>query len=379
MNPTSNRQPETAPSRPQTRDRLPVLDGLRGFAALFVLIRHTSTFWGFHPFRSYLAVDLFFILSGFVISFSYQSRLLEGTLAQRDFYFLRLIRLYPVYLFSACLCAFIALFRSQMAVNHPPDNALRILGILGFTLIFLPFPFGSLMYPGGLFPLNSVFWSLFFELIANVSFAKVIQMKNWERAYRYIILCSFGALAFVAYLHSSIDLGFTWDPISFLGGTFRAMYGFFAGAILHSIYTRRGLNSVTASYRGVAIILVVCLAFTIPDLRHWNWIVDLALVSILFPCAVFLGASRMDGWISNALIVLGEISYPIYVFHKPIGELTAVIFKRFIAPNAPWSGLLFVLLLGTGSYYIVILFDIPLRRRIRTLLSQARLLKGKLS
>src|SRR4051794_20912274 len=83
------------------------LDGIRGVAALFVLTLHVSHYFGFSFVRSYLAVDVFFMLSGFVIAHAYDSRLAARSLTAREFMGVRIARLYPMYLLSALLCAVI--------------------------------------------------------------------------------------------------------------------------------------------------------------------------------------------------------------------------------------------------------------------------------
>ncbi|WP_374593252.1 acyltransferase family protein, partial [Aquabacterium sp.] len=89
-------------------NRFVFLDGIRGLAALIVLTRHTYDFWGFKFFHGYLAVDLFFLLSGFVISSAYDRRLDEGAISRTDFVVIRLIRFYPVYLISIAFAGVLA-------------------------------------------------------------------------------------------------------------------------------------------------------------------------------------------------------------------------------------------------------------------------------
>src|ERR1700692_1948753 len=91
------------------RNRYAYLDGIRGLAAILVLVRHTGNFWHFGFYRSYLAVDLFFILSGFVIAYAYDEKLREGAISFTQFLKIRLIRLYPVFLMSLVMCAIVAL------------------------------------------------------------------------------------------------------------------------------------------------------------------------------------------------------------------------------------------------------------------------------
>src|SRR5665213_808430 len=158
------------------------LDGLRGIAALAVVTRHAPAFFSFisiyvlpldgskvpipvGPFReSYLAVDFFFALSGFVLAHAYGDRLRGGMSATR-FMTIRLIRLYPLYFLALLISLPLFLWgfaRGGIAPTYPMSNWL-------FAVLFLP----SLASPNALFPLNYPAWSLFFELLANAAFGLI--------------------------------------------------------------------------------------------------------------------------------------------------------------------------------------------------------------
>src|SRR6185312_1216171 len=85
------------------RGLFPILNGMHGIAAILIVVRHTAPIFGQNPFsESYLAVDLFFVLSGVVIANAYESKLLEG-MEVAQFAKIRLIRLYPLYALSLFL------------------------------------------------------------------------------------------------------------------------------------------------------------------------------------------------------------------------------------------------------------------------------------
>lgn len=91
--------------RATARRTFHTLDGLRGVAAGTVLIYHFPSLWSPASAPSaYLAVDLFFLMSGFVIEHAYGQRLATG-LGVRRFLLLRLIRLYPLYLVGTGITA----------------------------------------------------------------------------------------------------------------------------------------------------------------------------------------------------------------------------------------------------------------------------------
>ena len=145
-----------------------LLDGLRGIAALIVMFRHTGYFWGGWTIpQSYLAVDLFFVLSGVVVANAYEARLRAG-LAPARFALLRLIRLYPLYLLGSLIglvpvvAALLGLAPSSLASPLP-------LVLLAAALL-LP-----LVSDPNLFPLNTPAWSLFFEMLANLAYAAMLR------------------------------------------------------------------------------------------------------------------------------------------------------------------------------------------------------------
>lgn len=94
------------------------LDGLRGIAALSVVCFHYRVYmpevW---PRSAYLAVDLFFLISGFVLSHAYSGRL-SASLSVGRFMLARLVRLYPLYLFGTAIAISISLFGVLLGVSH---------------------------------------------------------------------------------------------------------------------------------------------------------------------------------------------------------------------------------------------------------------------
>src|SRR5579863_5999263 len=142
-----------------------MLDGLRGVAAIAVVIYHFTSHTDFWAMRgAYFAVDLFFCLSGFVLAENYRARLAQG-LSVGEFMMRRLIRLYPLYL-SGTLIGFTALALKTTigATNYSFSD---LLSALQYNLLFLPYlnvetvvNFG---HPdiGQLFPTNVAAWTLF--------------------------------------------------------------------------------------------------------------------------------------------------------------------------------------------------------------------------
>ena len=184
-----------------TQHRFHLLDAIRGIAALLVVAYHAPPDFGrLVPFRSgFLAVDLFFALSGFVIAFSYERRLLEG-MPYRNFVVTRLIRLYPVYLISTVFAVVIGVAVAHML--SAPTLPLQLL----LALLLLP----DLLHGGRgiMYPLDFPAWSLLCELLSNIGYGALL---FWRQAGRWLLyLCLSGCAAYMVtwvYHAGTVDSG----------------------------------------------------------------------------------------------------------------------------------------------------------------------------
>jgi len=342
-----------------TKQKFAVLDGMRGIAALFILTRHTGNFWGFWLFKSYLAVDLFFILSGFVIAHAYEAKLQHGVITNRQFFLIRIIRLYPVYALSLVLASGVAFYAGLSTVDAHGVMVWQIVMTICLALLFLP------SYVPGvptLFPLNDPAWSLFFELGVNFTYAVI---RPWLTDRRLVALLAFFGLlvCFCSFKNGGLDTGFTWGLRSIVTGAARCCFGFLFGVYL---YKNRARSS---SVRGVFLTLVtpvagLAIVLSLPDLAGFNWIADFVCVALVFPMCVLLAACADKPPFERALLALGSASYPIYVLHQPLGHLLWLLFPVAIQTHAPLSGVVLVLVLVPAAVWLEKIFDIPLRKRL---------------
>ncbi len=176
--------------------RFAFLDGMRGIAALFVMTRHTRAYWPFEFYRSYLAVDLFFILSGFVIAHAYDRKLTTKGISVGGFAASRIIRLYPIF-----FCPWPSL-PWRFSAAHPPASTFQICLMILFTFAFLPSHFLPSDYH--MFPLNYPYWSLLFELVANAIYVTI---------HRYLsaaVLWAIIAISFAYTVRSAISSTAIW-------------------------------------------------------------------------------------------------------------------------------------------------------------------------
>lgn len=155
-----------------------ILDGLRGVAALLVVVFHLCEAHATSHFdqllnHGYLAVDFFFILSGFVIGYAYDDRL-GKTMTIGNFFKRRLIRLHPMIIMGVVLGA-IAFFiqgSAQWDGKHVATSAVMLSMLCAmFFIPALPGARYEVRGNGEMFPLNGPNWSLFFEYIGNILYA----------------------------------------------------------------------------------------------------------------------------------------------------------------------------------------------------------------
>ncbi|MEP9359852.1 acyltransferase [Sphingomonas sp. KR3-1] len=283
------------------------LDGLRGVAALFVVAHHVEdSGFDFGLFsRGYLAVDFFFMLSGFVLSHAYDRRFAAG-LDWTAFMKLRLLRLWPVMAIGVALGVAVA-WGGAVA---PDLLAIRAAA----ALLFIPLPLATIH----LFPLNGVQWSLFFELFANALHGGPLKRVPVAALAR-LLAASVLLLFVVAFLHGDLKLGHVVG--GWLGGFARVLVGYISGMLLYRLWCRVGAQAPRLDARWVCVALVAALVAPALSPAGWWWIDPLVVVT-LFPAVLWFGATAAVSARWRGLAAAsGAISYPLYAFHLPLLEL----------------------------------------------------------
>lgn len=336
---------------PQT-DRLAALDLLRGLAALAIITRHFP--WpgdvvGLLP-RDYLAVDLFFVLSGFVLARAYWPSLSQRE-GVRGFLFQRLVRLYPLYLLATLLAAGVSF------VDGAP--LLSWATALGTNLLFLPAPEAGL--GPNLFPFVYPAWSLFWELLANLLFA-LIAFRLRGPLLPALLLTGMLLVALTAQQLGSLDAGVRWSTAA--AGGYRVLYGFFAGVALHLLHSRLRARIALPDWL-LAIVLVA--AFVPATGFAFGAAYDFLVAVLLFPLLVLLGADARTTPLSRAVGGwLGGISYAAYVLHQPMLQFATWIVpaERIGAAGLP-ALLALVLATLAASWAATHWIDTPMRGWVR--------------
>lgn len=328
---------------------------------MLVLTRHTAPYWGgggsFH--HAYLAVDLFFMLSGFVISHAYDIKLVSNVMSFWSFLLTRIIRLYPLYLLAALLSAMVFAPKSAF-MNGDVHTITEYLGALLLNLLYLPSKFGR---SNALFPINGVCWSLFFEISINIVYA-LCRRSLTNISLVVVILVSGGYLVAQSILTGSLDHGFIWDWQSVSIGSARTVYGFSCGLLLHRVYLKTPVLNVS-TVKSIFLLLIAIAPLLFPNMKG-NELIDSMSIIVIFPFCVFLGAKINPKNITYHFYeILGVISYPIYLFHDSIGTGVFRVLKFLgfdIKQFAPFSGFLLISGLICFALLLDCFYDRPLRR-----------------
>lgn len=358
-----------------SKPHYPILDGLRGVAALMVVAfhifeAHATSHLDQVINHGYLAVDFFFLLSGFVIGYAYDDRWNKMTIG--DFFKRRLVRLQPMVVMGMIVGA--ACFYFQDSVLWPdihtvPVWTMLLVMLIGCTLIPVP---TSMDIRGWteMHPLNGPGWSLFFEYIANILYALFVR-KFSKTLLSILVFLSAAALVHLAVMGPNGDVigGWSLEPAQLRIGFSRVMYPFFAGLLLFRVGK---LIQIKNAFPICSLLIIVVLAMPrfggSADL--WmNGLYDSLSIILLFPLIVFLGAGgEVKGRLSSRVCrFFGDISYPIYITHYPL----IYIYTGWVADNKlPFRDALPVNLLVFASsialaYACLKLYDEPVRRWLK--------------
>lgn len=354
---------------PPKSHRFLFLDALRGIAALFVVAFHfpnvmTSSFAANGP----LAVDFFFCLSGFVIAFSYESRLSE-TLSFKDFAVARIVRLYPIYLLGSLL-GLISLVLVEHFVLHSVGVWSNSLSLL--VLAFLLWPTRlTLLTQSFNYPLNIAAWSLFFEFFANFAYALLLKVRLARTA--VLIFIAAVSLAFLINIivnGNQLDVG--GRQIGFGLGFARVAFSFFLGILVLRFYRSRIRNTDATWIHQlgpllITLLLVAILSSPLSWMRTESF--RLIAISLCFPAMVYYGAlARLPRSLTRLSTALGELSYPLYLLHAPFVSLMRA--RHLAKFTAAHTALVHVLVVFTIAIFAFLSWqvgehiDLPIRRAL---------------
>ena len=364
-----NRSEISAAAFADTKPHYHILDGLRGAAALAVIGYHIFEAYDCrHINHGYLAVDFFFILSGFVIGYAYDDR--WNRMSVREFFKRRLIRLHPMVVMGALIGG--AMFYTQGCdawdVSKVSVEALVTAVIMSALLI--PAPAGpEVRGIGEMFPINGPTWSLFFEYIGNILYALVLRFLPTRAlaAFTAAAACGLAAMS-IAGPQGDLSVGWAMTPFNLGGGSLRLLFAFPAGLLMSRIF--RPVNVRGAFWIGTAVIFAVAAVPRLGGTEHlWmNGIFDAACAIAVFPATVWLAASgrTTDALTTRICKFLGDISYPLYVVHYPFIYLYYAWVKNngLSFCESAWGAAGVVVGSVALAWLCLRFYDEPLRRRL---------------
>lgn len=332
-------------------DDIRPLTGLRIAAALWVLVYHFRDHLGLDVdrlglvARGYLGVDLFFILSGFILSHVYLRRFAEGRFHYGSFLWARLARIYPVHLVTLAGTVLIWLVAMTMGATFNPVAFDP--GVLPQHLL--------LIHAWGTTPMvqwNFPSWSISAEWFAYLTFplaaAVVLAFRRRPAVGLAVAMALFAVMALAAE-----RFGLPLPEITRLGAI-RVVPAFLTGAALYALGQRIALPRKAAA-AGLFIAtawIVMASSFKAPDLAIWP-----AFALLILSLAEASKTDPRGGFGAAPLVYLGEVSYAVYMTHLPIDMAYFHALDR-LAPGVAgpaawiaWAGVFAVTLLASIAVY----------------------------
>ncbi|TDV35567.1 peptidoglycan/LPS O-acetylase OafA/YrhL [Paraburkholderia caballeronis] len=296
----------------KTTERFATLDGIRAVAAVLVVTLHAPKLFSWLPALTnvYLAVDLFFCLSGFVIARTYRDRLVSGALTPGRFIAGRAIRFYPLYALGLLLGLVPTL---TALLTHGMSSVAMGAGLVTALAGFLYLP--SPLHPR-VFPLDSPAWSLASELVVNAVYAALACRRSRMGLALLFVLA---AVEVGLYAHHAGNLDGGWEWPSITVGPARAALSFSIGIFLER--HTRGSHFRSNALALLPVLVVPALLLSKPSFVPPS-IYPLAVVGIAVPALIFAAAHvEPHGVLRTAFLAGGRLSYGVYIIHSPLALL----------------------------------------------------------
>lgn len=305
------------------------LDSLRGLAAILVVLYHIPFFFGgtLHAFsiihHGYLAVDLFFVLSGFVIFNAYGERI-QNLTQLFEFQFLRFGRLYPVHITIFCLFLIIDIAKDGSAFFDSILNRIAI-----FNHLFLTQSINPINAPIRFF--NAPAWSISAEFFTYFIFAVLIFLSGRLKKFSLLMLFIGSGYVFI-----TMDTGFVFTDL------IRCVTGFSLGCLTAILNQRLQVSlprfSPFVIFIGIIILLIYATHRAIDQMMMMFLSATLILSITKSKASYFKGLLRLS-W----FVWLGSISYAVYMCHWLILRVSkktvSVLGNIDVGENGMLSGL----------------------------------------
>jgi peptidoglycan/LPS O-acetylase OafA/YrhL len=297
--------------------RYEALDGMRGLCALIVAVHHfDAALRTGHLFNhGWLSVDIFFVLSGFVIALMYERKLQSG-FSFSSFMQARATRLIPTQTLGTLVGAVsvLALYLHGDMGGIKDFGPWSLIVATAFALVLIPIgwsPVASVFrYWREMFPINPPIWSLQGEWIINIMYARGLYRLKASG----LVAAWFVAAAILCYL--AAGGGNSWDGV--IPGIIRAAIGFIAGVLVFRVHEMDWFRRLPALRPEIlfAIWFFLC---SVPRTAPQP-IFESATTVLIAPALIAL-LVRGERPMAKPWLVLGGLSYPLYASHFAVVNL----------------------------------------------------------
>ena len=304
------------------------LTSLRGIAAISVMLLHISTMllpkmgvflqdYTFLLEKSYLWVDFFFLLSGFILFRVYSQELLTHKLSYKSFLLVRLLRIYPLHF---CTLLFFIIFELYRLVNgEGAFSGFRT----GIDLLRNLFLVHSIQFNPIETTWNYPSWSLSTEWLAYLVFPFMVTFSaTLSEKLKIIALLLCGLLVFWV----SGRTIYLLDVTGYLG-IIRCLAEIFAGLLLAS-----NISSIMSFVRKIQSMAVMAIALLLICALHFSWldgVVVLLMATVMMVCSE--GEHVLYRILCHPIFVyLGKISFSIYLVHYPVLFMLKIILPKLM-------------------------------------------------
>lgn len=349
-----------------------LLNALRGLAAFIVICFHVGEAFATNAIdqpcnHGYLAVDFFFLLSGFVIGYSYDDR--WQFMTQQQFFIRRLKRLHPLLIVGAIIGFATFLAAGSLTWNGEHKTIGLVMIALLMNVFLIPIISGmkaDVRGNGEMYPLNGPTWSLFFEYIGNILYALLLRKLSNRYLLIVVAVSAVSVISFALNNGSgtySMGVGWSLADNNFIGGLIRMTFSYSMGMLIARYYNN--INNVRARLLPLFTSIICCVSLIVLMVMPYvggsqpsilNGIYDSFCIIVAFPLIVII-ASKADikgTTLTKACRLVGDMSYPFYIVHYPFMYLFyAHVWNNGLSFAQSWHWALAVILTAAILAFIL--------------------------
>jgi peptidoglycan/LPS O-acetylase OafA/YrhL len=340
---------------------------LRGFAALAVVIHHTGGYvkryyeptvlFGDKFSIGFAGVDLFFVISGFIIHFT-SKNYIDNPLKLKEYLQKRFVRVYPIYwiitiiLFLSSWLIVQVLKKNIFSIGYPHT-------LLAYIQTFTLFPLH--------FAINPVTWTLSYEVFFYLCFALLIISKRLWIIPALILLVSFYNI-FIN-VPEIIEVKLSYFNFIFSGYNFEFMLGF----LIFQFYEKVKLSDIISLILLIiSIAIIVLFGYEIGDYDSYKRVLAFGIPSGLILLALLNLEQNKTISFPKLTIKLGDASYALYLIHFPMmllmNKIPLILGYKLNAIQEVWYSYFIIISIVFASFYVHKLIEMPVAKKLNNLL-----------